>query len=396
MSESDVSEISDGELIRLMDESNESDENAEMVAEIKKARGHSPSRESGKQIAYIFLDISCHGSSSVETNCGTEKNKSLDPQLIEVSISEKEIKAKNKKDVTIISGFVTHPAQTIRSKKICTWTAEICNVPSEYMIYTVNAPCCVGSATPSRGTECMTNGLCDPAEYSAFIRSLSTRNILPKMVKLSRTFDETLEISKQTGFGCDGIISHSLRTNHKLRRPVSKMLNKSLQCQLSDNGETYINLNIFLKDGTRETFCLLSSKPSQYKDIKDETLTSIHNLNVSYPECGAACEKYKKSLKYFENPRGIANCFLNTELSDILQLIYSLVGNYGDNTAIYTTDFSCWITNEYIYETYDALPIVKEVNARLSTMLTEANILHGGKRLTRFRRGSLRKRTRKR
>jgi hypothetical protein len=379
-----------------MDESNESDENAEMVAEIKKARGHSPSRESGKQIAYIFLDISCHGSSSVETNCGTEKNKSLDPQLIEVSISRTKKIPTKKKLVEKISCIVTHPEQTSRSKKICTWTAYICNVPSEYMIYTVNAPCCVGSATPSRGTECMTNGLCDPAEYGVFIGSLSTRNILPKMVKLSRTFDETLEISKRTGFGCDGIINHSLRTNHKLRIPISKMLNKSLQCQLSDNGETYINLNIFLKDGTRKTFCLLNSRPSQYKDIKDETLTSIRKLKDSYPECGPACEEYKKSLQYFENPRGISNCFLNTELSDILQLIYSLVGNYGDNTAIYMTDFSCWITNEYNYETYDALPIVKEVNAKLTTMLTEDNILHGGKRLTRTRRGSLQKRTRKR
>lgn len=423
---SDSDEDSDAELIRLMEENGlEEAEKMRVIDEeyqrIEESRRRLPRRErtSSKEIVSIFLDISSHGGSCINTTCNGIPGLKLDDIEITVNPTEKPKPEKpkpgkktkksatetSKKTILVetISGTflgtpfdeIVKPIVKSRSTKheetikepICTWNAEICHIPEEYPIYSVNAPCCVGSGTPARGTCCMTNGLCDPTEYKRFLTGLNESNILYKMVSLSRTFHDTLETANRIGFGCDAICPDSLRINHQLESPVTVMLNKDLQCQQEVDDESYIDLYLLLKDGTQQKFCLLTSQTDSRITILDETKILVDIIGVRYPKCVAACEKYKRALDYRITPGYPTG--LDIKLSDILQLIYSLIDNYGDNTDIYMADFSCWITNEYDYHTDSATPIVKKINALLTKYLTEENILHGGK--SRKARKSLRK-----
>jgi len=130
--------------------------------------------------------------------------------------------------------------------------------------------------------------------------------------------------------------------------------------------------------------------------LKMKTEEYIDMLAKEYPLCKDACDRYKSKLTVSPEKNLRYGPDVSIYLSHILQLIYSLIDNYGsDNTDFYMSDSSCWITNEFNFDTNDASPIVKAVNAKLTTLLTEHNILHGGRTSynTRKRRKTLRKKT---
>jgi len=353
--------------------------------------------ENENPIVSIFLDISSHGSSSIFTNC-KGKRTGFDPSTWNVvMLKPPQERGGKMKAVEEINGIVTHGRS-----EICSWTAKICNIPKKFPIYNINAPCCVGYGVPRKGTGCMIKGLCSPHAYTTFCNTLTAINILPNMVKLSNSFNDAVKLQKLRGHPCKEIIDSSLRINHQLAIPVLTMLNKEFQCQYKDNSLTSINLHLLLKNGENKKFCLLTSenKPGitietgNFRVLLEKTISLVDLLEDEYSECRKACTTYKRKLT-FVNKKIICGPVVETTLNDILQLIYCLIEHYGDNTDIYISDSSCWITNEYNYETHDASYEVKAVNAKLTTLLTEHNILHGGRTSykTRKRRKTLRKKT---
>jgi hypothetical protein len=107
-----------------------------------------PTRESpddiSDKIITLFLDISSHGGSCISTNCGELPGLRLN----ELEITKSRTSTRNKKmsDVETITGTfigtpltdIVKPKGTRKSvkKKICTWSADICNIPEKYHIYT--------------------------------------------------------------------------------------------------------------------------------------------------------------------------------------------------------------------------------------------------------------------
>ena len=410
-SESDMEELErqmlepreeDEEEKQLSREDEEEKQIATEVEKIMKIREELPKRlirpvENENPIISIFLDISSHGSSSIFTNC-KGKRTGFDPSTWNVvMLKPPQERVGKMKAAEEINGVLTHGRS-----EICSWTAKICNIPKKFPIYNINAPCCVGYGVPRKGTGCMIKGLCSPHAYTIFCDSLTASNILPNMVKLSNSFNDAVELHKSRGYPCKEIMDSSLRINHQLAIPVLTMLNKGFQCQYTDNGSTSINLHLLLKNGENKKICLLTSEnipgitieTANFTVLLEKTISLVDLLEQEYSECRKACNTYKRKLT-FVNEKIKCGPVVETTLNDILQLIYCLIENYGDNTDIYISDSSCWITNEYNYETADASYEVKVVNAKLTTFLTEHNILHGGRTSYKTRKSikTLRKKT---
>lgn len=211
------------------------------------------------------------------------------------------------------------------------WIADVIPVPENVNFYAVNVPCAVGYRTPDRREDCW-HGLCKQEQFIEWENQLTPANLRSEMCMLSHHYNHGISEQIIDELDYAAIHSHSIRQNTCFT-PIKKILQKPLETQETDDEYANILLHIFTEDG-KTTYTLL--------DIFDATKEiDFPELKKDYPRCRTQITKYIQKIKHDIRLEDNAN-LLSLNLSHILQLLFSLVDKYGDNTDIYMIDHSCF------------------------------------------------------
>lgn len=209
------------------------------------------------------------------------------------------------------------------------WIANVIPIPENIKFYGVNVPCAVGYETPDR---CLWSNVCSETGFIEWENQLTLHNLKSEMCRVSDNYkhgfqDQILDLVENLD-----IHPHSIRQNICFT-PIKKVLQKFLETQESDNLQI-IKVHIFTEDG-KTTYTLL--------DIFNEYIEpgSFSDLKKQYPQCSRQINKYIKKIQHDITIEDDVN-LLSVTLNDILQVLFSLVDKYGDDTDIYMIDHSCF------------------------------------------------------
>ena len=239
-----------------------------------------------------------------------------------------------------IEGRVTYKRNDIELTPYL-WTANVINVPENVNFYAVNVPCAVGYRTPNRTNPYCWKGVCREEGFAVWQDNLTNANLISEMQKLWEHYNLGLSSQRLREYYASTIHADSIRQNPSILPlpPIKKVLQKGLQTQSSDITSN-IKLQIFTEEG-KTTYSLLD-----IFDLTDEI--DFPELKKDYPKCRTQINNYIDKIKYYVRISDNANLF-DITLSEILQLLFSLVDKYGEpnekeaHTAdIYMVDHSCF------------------------------------------------------
>jgi len=288
-----------------------------------------------------------------------------------------------------IEGRVTYKRNDIELTPYL-WTANVINVPENVNFYAVNVPCAVGYRTPNRTNPYCWKGVCREGEET-FIEwrdNLTNDNLMNEMQRLWEHYNLGISSQQTNEHFQRSIHENSIRQNPSvLPLPrIEKIIQKGFQSQSSDvhksNILSKIQLQIFTEEG-KTTYYLLN--------IFDATnVDDFHQLQVDYPKCDKNVHKYISKIQHYKTTSGVD--LLNTTLSQILELLFSLAEKYGDNTDIYMVDHSCFDL-EFPHSAEGQ--VKKDIYAKLTQYFTNRSVqLYMGGKETKGRKRTKRKRRR--
>ena len=341
-----------------------------MILRSRKRYSSSPSKTSPSKknkripkIKAMVLTINSHGSIAVELR-DIPKELDLFNELTSESdennytINETFIIRDDEQDPPIekIGGTVDYENDGTEYTPYM-WIADVIPIPENIKFYAVNVPCAVGYGTPAR--ECVLwNGLCGETQFIEWEKQLTLDNLTSEMCKISQHYRDGLrdQLFLEISNTDTTIHPHSIRQNTCFTS-IKKILQKWLETQDSDKG--IIKLHIFTEDG-KTTYTLL--------DVFNEynKYDSFSDLKKQYPKCISQINKYIQKIQHDITIEDDVN-LLSVRLSDILQVLFSLVDKYGNDTDIYIIDHSCF----GLEDSHSAEELVeKDIYAKLTQYFT--------------------------
>jgi len=347
----------------------------------------------------MALLINAHGDISVELEDSDELEEFNDlvSHLVRrghdaenYTITETETRKKDFNEK--IKGRVTYKRNDIELTPYL-WTANVINVPENVNFYAVNVPCAVGYRPTHRNFPYCWKGLCREEGEENFIEwqdNLTNDNLMSEMQRLWQHYNLGLRSQQAKEHYERSIHENSIRQNPTvLPLPrIEKILQKGLQSQSNDIGNILgkIQLQIFTEEG-KTTYYLLN--------IFDATNKDFLKLKEDFPKCKKNIYEYTSKLEHSETASG--DYLLDTSLSQILELLFSLAEKYGDNTDIYMVDHSCF---DLAFPHSAEGQVKKDIYAKLTQYFTNrpVQLYMGGKdsknRKRRKKNGTKRKRLR--
>ena len=268
-----------------------------------------------------------------EFNGRSSRATENDYTITETTIVEKGL-------IETITGQVTYKKDELTPYL---WTADVINVPDNVNFYAVNVPCAVGYGTPDRTNPYCWRGICreyvDDGEenFVEWRDNLTNDNLMNEMQRLWEQYNLGLRTQQLDARYHRNIHENSIRQNPPVLPllPIEKILQKGLQSQSTiykSNIMNKIQLQIFTEEGKTSYYLLNIFDPTNNIDYLQ--------LKKDYPKCKKNVQKYLSKLHHLKSASG--GDLLNTTLGDILELLFSLVDKYGENTDIYMVDHSCF------------------------------------------------------